>query len=175
MINPKMQQALNLQINRELYSAYLYLAMAAYFESVGLGGCANWMAVQAQEELTHVQRFYRYLVERGGRVSLDAVAKPPAEWASALNAFEEALKHEGKVTGYINQLVSFALAEEDHATNNFLQWFVAEQVEEEASAEGVVQRLRLVGESPGGLLMVDRELAGRVFTPPPAAGDAAGA
>ncbi len=169
MINTKMQNALNAQMNRELYSSYLYLAMAAFFESVNLRGFANWMKVQAQEELVHAMKFFSYVVDRGGRVTLAAIDAPPAAWTSPLNAFEEAYAHEQKVTGWIGDLVTLAGKEEDHATHNLLQWFVNEQVEEEASADGIVQKLRLVAEAPGGLVMIDRELAARVFTPPPAA------
>lgn len=173
MIKAKVQNALNAQINREIYSAYLYLAMAAYFEGLNLKGFANWMRVQVQEELVHVTKFFNYVVDRGGRVNLAGVESPPAGWSSPLNAFEEAYKHEGKVTGYINDLVSLAGAEEDHATHAFLQWFVTEQVEEEASTDDVVKKLKLVADAAGGLFLIDRELATRVFTPPPAGGTAA--
>jgi len=169
MIKAKMQNALNAQINRELYSAYLYMAMAAYFESLNLKGFANWMRVQVQEELVHVTKFFGYVVDRGGRVTLTAIDGPTAEWSSPLNVFEEAYAHEQKVTGWISDLVSLAGREEDHATHNILQWFVGEQVEEEASADDVVKKLKLMGDAPGGLFMIDRELAARVFTPPPAA------
>jgi ferritin len=172
MIKPKIQQALNTQINRELYSAYLYLSMAAYFESLSLKGFSNWMTVQAQEEMVHVMKFYAYLIDRGGRVTLTGIEAPPAEWNCPFNAFEEVHKHEQKVTGYINGLVTLAIAEEDHATHNFLQWFVSEQVEEEASADAVIQKLRLMQDAPGGLFIMDQELAKRVFTPPPAASGA---
>jgi ferritin len=173
MIKAKMQSALNVQIHREIYSAYLYMAMEAYFESVNLRGCAHWMRVQAQEELVHVTKFFAFIVDRGGRITLPAIDAPPVEWASPLNVFEEAYAHEGKVTGWINDLVSLSVREEDHATHSFLQWFVSEQVEEEASADGVVKKLKLMGDAPGGLFMIDRELAARVFTPPPATGGAA--
>lgn len=173
MINAKMQNALNAQINRELYSAYLYMAMAAYFESLNLKGFANWMRVQVQEELLHVTKFFGYVVDRGGRVSLAAVEAPPGEWASPVKAFEEAYAHERKVTAWINDLVSIAGREEDYATHNFLQWFVGEQVEEEASTDDVVKKLKLMGDAAGGLYLIDRELATRVFTPPPAGGGGA--
>lgn len=166
MLSKRMQTALNKQVVAELYSAYLYLSMSAYFHSINLGGFANWMRVQVQEELTHAMKIFDYVIERGGRVFLDAVDKPPLEWASPLAAFEAAYKHEQKVTGLINKLVDLALTEHDHATNNFLQWFVSEQVEEEDSANAVVQKLKMVGEEGGGLFMVDRELGQRVFTPP---------
>ena len=166
MLSEKMQKALNDQINAELYSAYLYLSMSAYFESLNLGGFANWMKVQAQEETVHAMKLYAYTNERGGRVKLGAVEAPPWEWDSPLAVFEAAYQHEQKVTGLINDLVKTAKGENDHATEIFLQWFVTEQVEEEASADAVVQQIKLVGDAPGGLFMLDRELGQRVFTPP---------
>ncbi|MBW1769487.1 MAG: ferritin [Thermodesulfobacteriota bacterium] len=166
MIKKKMQEALNKQLNAEYYSSYLYLSMAAYFESMNLKGFANWMRIQTQEEMVHVMKFYDYLIERGGKVTLSSIEGPPIKWSSPLAAFENAYQHEQKVTGLINGLVNLAIAEQDHATNNFLQWFVSEQVEEEASADEVVQKLKLIGKDSGGLFMLDRELAQRVFTPP---------
>ncbi len=166
MVSKKMQDALNGQMNAELYSAYLYLAMAAYYEDTDLPGFANWMRVQAQEEMTHAMKFYDYLVQRGARVVLDTIEKPPFEWESPLNVSEHVLEHEKKVTGLINDLVNLAMEEKDHATNNFLQYFVAEQVEEEESVGSVLQKVRLAANSSSGLLMVDSELAQRVFNPP---------
>lgn len=166
MVSKKMQDALNGQMNAELYSAYLYLAMAAYYEDTDLPGFANWMRVQAQEEMTHAMKFYDYLVQRGARVVLDTIEKPPFEWESPLNVSEHVLEHEKKVTGLINDLVNLALEEKDHATNNFLQWYVAEQVEEEESVGAVLQKVKLAADSSSGLLMVDSELAQRVFNPP---------
>jgi ferritin len=174
MIDEKMQEALNKQLNAELYSAYLYLSMSAHFQSVNLGGFANWMRVQAREELLHAMKFYDYVNERGGRVLLPSVDEPPSQWASPLAAFEHVYQHEQKVTGLINKLVDLAVKARDHATNNFLQWFVSEQVEEEASADEVVQRLKLVGDDPSGLFMIDRELAQRVFVAPAATGEGGG-
>ena len=168
MVSKKMEEALNGQMNAELYSAYLYLAMAAYYEDSDLPGFANWMRVQAQEELTHGMKFYDYLVQRGARVTLAAIEKPPGEWDSPLAVSEHVLTHEKKVTSLINDLVNLALEEKDHATNNFLQWFVAEQVEEEESAGGVLQKVRLASDSSSGLLMVDSELGQRVFNSPAA-------
>lgn len=174
MISKNMQEALNEQINAELYSAYLYLSMVAYFESTNLPGFGNWMRVQTQEELTHAMKIYDYVNERGGRVALRAIAEPPAEWKSALDAFESAYKHEQKVTGLINSLVNVAIDEKDHAANTFLQWFVNEQVEEEKNADDIVQKLRLVADAPGAMYMLDNEMGQRVFTPPPAEGSAQG-
>jgi ferritin len=161
-----MEKALNDQINKEIYSAYMYLAMSAYFESVDLPGFANWMRVQWQEELAHAQKFYDYVFERDGRVALAAIDAPPIEWKSALDAFEETLKHEKYVSSRIHDLVRLARDENDVATENFLQWFVTEQVEEEASAKALIQQLKLVGDSGQGLFLTDRELGTRVFTPP---------
>ena len=161
-----MQKSLNYQLNRELYSGYLYLAMAAYFEDQDLPGFGNWMRIQAQEELSHGMRLYDYLVQRGGRVLLAEIETPQKEWDSPLAAFEHVYEHEQLVTGLINDLVDLAIELKDHATNNFLQWFVAEQVEEEESASGVLQKVKMTGESGRALYMLDQELAQRVFHPP---------
>jgi len=158
-----MVEVLNRQINAEIYSAYLYLSMAAYFEFIGLKGFANWMRVQWQEELKHAMRIYDYVVERGGRVKLYAVNEPPSNWKSPLEAFEAAHNHEVKVTALINELVELALKERDFATYNMLQWFINEQIEEEASTLEVVDKLKLVGDDGKGIFMLDRELAQRQF------------
>jgi ferritin len=171
MIGEKMQDALNEQINAELYSAYLYLSMVAYFESVSLPGFANWMRVQTQEELTHAMKIYDYVNERGGRVTLKSIGEPPTEWKSPLAAFEDAYKHEQKVTGLINGLVNLAIEEKDHAANMFLQWFVNEQVEEENNADTIVRKLKLMADAPGGIYMIDNEMGQRVFTPPATEGE----
>ncbi len=169
MLSAKMEQELNKQLNAELYSAYLYLSMAAYFYANNLNGFANWMMVQNQEETMHAMKFYHFIHERGGRVRLEAIAQPEIDWQSPLDVFEATLRHERKVTGLINNLVDVAMAERDHATTAFLQWFITEQVEEEASAENIIQNLKLAGDNPQALLMLDRELGTRVFTPPAAA------
>jgi ferritin len=166
MIKKKMQEALNYQLNRELYSAYLYLSMSAYFQSINMKGFAHWMRVQTQEELAHAMKFYDYLGQGGGRVILSSIEDPPLEWGSPLEAFEHVYEHEQKVTSLINDLVNLAISEQDHATNNFLQWFVTEQVEEEESASEVVEKIKLVGDATEGLFMLDNELGQRVFTPP---------
>jgi ferritin len=168
MISEKMQEAINGQLNAELYSSYLYLSMNAYFKSINLDGFANWMYYQAQEELTHAMKFYDFINQRGGRVNLLSIEAPPTQWNSPQAVFEATLEHEQKVTGLINELVELALAEHDHASNIFLQWFVSEQVEEEDSANDVVEKIKLVGDAKGGLFMLDRELGQRVFTPPAA-------
>jgi ferritin len=170
-MDKEMQEALNKQLNAEIYSAYLYLSMSAYFHSINLDGFANWMRVQWQEELAHGLKFYDYVNERGGRVTLQPVEAPPSQWDSPLAVFENVYRHEQKVTGMINKLVDLAVETRDHATNNFLQWFVSEQVEEEASADEVLQKLNLVGDDASGLFMVDRELAQRVFVAPAATGE----
>jgi ferritin len=156
-----MQAALNKQLNAELYSGYLYLSMNAYFKTLNLDGFANWMYYQAQEELTHGMKFYDFINQRGGQVTLDLIEAPPASWDSPLAAFEATLAHEQKVTGLINDLMEVALTERDHATQIFLQWFVSEQVEEEESVGGVLEQLKLMGAAKGGLFMIDRELAKR--------------
>jgi ferritin len=162
----KILKTLNDQINAEMFSSYLYLSMEAYFQSISLKGFAAWMRVQAQEEMMHGMKFYDFVNERGGKVTLEAIAKPETTWATPLAAFEAVLKHEEHVTSLINNLVDLAISEKDHASNNFLQWFVAEQVEEEASASEVVEKLKLVQDNPSGLFMVDAELGKRVFTMP---------
>jgi ferritin len=170
MISDKMADALNEQVNAELYSAYLYLSMESYFKSQNLNGFANWMLVQTQEEISHAMKIYNFIDERGGRVLLKAIEGPPTEWDSALAVFKETYTHEQKVTSLINNLVDLAIKENDHATNSFLQWFVNEQVEEEASADEIVQQLKMMENAPGGMFMLDRELGQRVFTPPEAEG-----
>ena len=161
MISDRMQKALNGQLNAEIYSAYLYLSMNAYFKSANLDGFANWMYAQAQEEMLHAMKFYEFINQRGGRVILAAIGAPPTEWSSPLAVFEDTLKHEQKVTGLINGLVEVAMEEHDHATQIFLQWFVTEQVEEEESVGNVLEQLKLLGDAKGGLFMMDRELAKR--------------
>jgi ferritin len=175
MISRKMEKAINEQINAELYSAYLYLAMAAHFQALNLPGFANWMRVQTQEETAHAIKFYDFVLQRGGRVTMTAIAAPPVKWDSPLAAFQHTYEHETKVTERINQLTDAALAEKDHATHNFLQWFISEQVEEEANANQLVQKLTLMGNDKSALFMLDRELAARVFINPLTAAGAAGA
>jgi len=171
MIGKKMEDALNDQINAELYSAYLYLAMAAYFDSENLPGFASWMRVQTQEETAHAMKIFDFVSERGGRVILKAIDEPAKEWNSALAAFKAACEHEQYITGRINDLVNLAIKEKDHATNAFLQWFVNEQVEEETSVDSVVQQLKMAEKAPGALFMMDRELGQRTFTPPAQEGE----
>lgn len=171
MLSQKMQDALNKQVNAELYSAYLYLSMSAYYESINLPGFANWMRVQYQEETFHGLKIYDYVNSRGGRAVLAPIEGPPREWDSALAPFADAYKHEQKVTAMINDLVNLALDERDHATNAMLQWFVNEQVEEEKNTSDAVQTITRLSDAPNGLFMVDRELAQRVYTPPATAAE----
>ncbi|MGC9443905.1 MAG: ferritin [Candidatus Methanospirareceae archaeon] len=168
MITERMEAALNAQINKEIYSAYLYLSMSAYSTYTGLKGFANWFMVQYQEEMTHAMKIYQYVNEQGGRVTLRAIEQPPTEWQSPMDMFEKTLAHEQFVTKSINELVDLALAEKDHATQIFLQWFVTEQIEEEGNDNEIITKLKLIGEDGKGLLMVDKELELRAFTPPAA-------
>ncbi len=161
MLSTRMQDAMNEQIKNELYSAYLYLAMSAYFESENLPGFAHWMRLQAEEEQTHALKFFDFINERGGRVALGAIEEPPADFASPLNVFEETLSHEQKVTGMIHDLYALALEEKDYASQVFLHWFVDEQVEEEAHATEILEQLKMVGDRAQGLLMLDRGLGER--------------
>lgn len=161
MLSKKLLDAFNDQVNAELYSSYLYLSMTAFFTDKGLNGFAHWMRLQAQEELMHAIKFYDYILEREGQVSLKAVATPEAQWKSPQGAFEAAYKHEQKVTELIDGLMELSIKEHDHASQIFLQWFVTEQVEELVSTKAVIDKLKLVGEAPGGLFMVDQELGGR--------------
>ena len=168
MINKKMVQALNGQLNAEYYSSYLYLSMAAFFAQMDLPGFANWMRVQVQEEEFHALKLYDYIIERGGKVVLQAIQAPPHDWNTPLEVFQATLAHEQKVTGLINNLVYLARDEKDNATEIFLQWYVQEQVEEEDNVGAVLGQLKLVKDSPQALFMLDKDLAQRVFTPPTA-------
>ncbi len=169
MISKKIEEALNGQLNAELYSAYLYLSMAAYFESADLAGFASWMRVQVAEERFHAMKFYDYIIERGGRVTLGPIEAPPSDWDSPLAVFEATLTHEQMVTGLINNLMDLAREEKDNASEIFLQWFVNEQVEEEDNVGKALGQLKLIKDSPQALFMMDREMGQRVFTPPAAA------
>lgn len=168
MLSKKMEKAFNDQIKWEFYSAYLYLSLASYFQGLGLPGFANWMNIQFQEEQFHAMKMFNYVLEKGGKIQLQAIDAPPHAWKSPLAAFEFALNHEYHVTKRINDLMDLSQKEKDHASGIFLQWFVSEQVEEEANFGDTVNKLKLVGDG-GGLFMLDRELAARVFTPPAAA------
>jgi ferritin len=161
MISKKIEDAFNDQINAELYSAYIYLSMSAYLNSADLNGMAHWMKVQAEEEVEHAMKFASYIVERGGRVKYKAIECPQEEWASALEVFKGAYEHERYVTRRINDLMDLSVAEKDYASQVFLQWFVSEQVEEEANADEIVKKLEMIGEGRHGIYMLDKELGGR--------------
>lgn len=161
VIKEKLVRAINKQINIELYSSYLYLAMAAYFESNNWMGFAQWMKVQLREENSHAMKFYEYLVDRGGRVGLSAIDAPDKEWKSALGVFEAVYAHEVKVTAAINELLKLAKDEADTATEAMLQWFITEQVEEEANATLILEKLKMIKDSTNGLFMLDHELGER--------------
>ncbi len=166
MIDKKIEDAINEQINWELYSSYLYMSMASYCESINLKGFSSWMRTQAMEELTHVKRFYDFLTARGGRVILSDIKAPPSEWDNAHAVFDETLAHEQHVTKRINDLMNLAHDLRDHASIGVLQWFVDEQVEEEESVDEVLQSLKLNENNPGGLFIIDKELAQRTFVAP---------
>ena len=166
MISKKLQDAINEQINKELYSEYLYLSMSAYFFSNDLDGIANFFTVQVEEERFHSMKFFNYLLERGGRIELKAIAQPQVDFSSGVEVFEETAKHEAWVTKSINDLMDLAIKENDHSLSSFLKWYVDEQVEEEATVGKILSKMKLIGGEGAGLFMIDTELAGRVFTPP---------
>ena len=161
MISEPMQDALAVQLNRELGSAYLYLSMSAYCSHADFNGAAHWFMLQYEEEHVHATKVYNYLVEQNVKVSLSAIAEPEADFGSLLGVFEASLTHEQEMTERLNILSNQALSEKDHATYNLLQWFVNEQVEEEATVSAIIAKLRLVGEDGYGLLMIDNELGAR--------------
>ncbi len=158
MLSTKIQDAINEQIKNELYSAYLYLAMSAYFETQTLPGFAKWMRAHAQEEQGHALRFFDYVVDRGGRVILQAIPQPPSEWASPLDVFEKTLEHEQKVTAMINKLHALAVEEKDYASQIALQWFITEQVEEEKTVGQILEHLKKIGPHAASLIMYDGHL-----------------
>lgn len=164
MLSPKIQDALNAQVNAEIWSAYLYLSMSCYFESEGYAGIANWFKVQWKEELDHAEIFRNYIHSRSGRVELKAIDSVPTEWKSILDAFEATLEHEQKVTAMINNIYALAEAENDYATRDRLAWFVSEQVEEEESARTIIDKVKMIGDNGMGRYMLDQELAARTYT-----------
>ena len=166
MIKKTVADALNEQINAEFHSAYLYLSMSAYFLSAGLAGYANWMRIQYQEELAHATRFFDYVNERNGSVKLTPIGEVQVDFSGVVDVFEKTLVHEQKVTELINKLMDISIKESDHATRSFLQWFVDEQVEEEANVEQILNNLKLIKGEGQGLLMMDREMQTRVFVDP---------
>ncbi len=161
MIPKAMQDAMNEQIKNELYSAYLYLSMSAHFESKTLGGFAKWLRLQAQEELEHAMKFYDFILERGGEVTLKAIDQPPSSWNSNLEAFQQVLEHEQKVTKLIHDLYELALKEKDYPSQVMLQWFIDEQVEEEKNATEVIEKLKMIEAHGTAVLMLDHELGKR--------------
>jgi ferritin len=167
MISQKLQKAINDQINKEFYSEYLYLSMEAYCRSIDLDGIANFFHVQTQEEHSHAMKMYNFLIDRDARVHLKTIDAPPTEFESVIEIFKKTLEHEKFVTGRINYLMDLAVKENDHAVISFMKWFVDEQVEEEATDQRILNRLKLVKGEGHGLLMIDSELAARTFTPPP--------
>lgn len=166
MISKRLEEAINAQINAELWSAYLYLSMSAYCQDKGYTGIANWFAIQFKEEQDHAQIFYNYLVSRGGRVLLQPIAAVETEWASPLAAFEATYEHEQKVTSLINNLMHIAVEEKDFASQSRLQWFIDEQVEEEESALDIINKMRMLDGNSYGMYMLDQELGARVYTTP---------
>lgn len=163
MLKKSLEDAINDQINAEIYSAYLYFAMSASMEEQNLPGFANWFYVQAQEEMTHAMKFYRYLLSRNASPAFEAIKKPEGSWNNPLDAFKQALEHEQYVTDRINKLVDLSAKESDHATANMLVWFVDEQVEEEENAQQAVDQLGMIDGSKPALFMLDREYGSRVF------------
>lgn len=163
MIKEKMLNALNEQINAEQYSSLLYLSMSAWFSEKGLPGFANWMYIQYQEEMTHANKFFKYVVERGGKVTLKAIEQMPVDFKDIVEVFEKTKAHEELVTSLINNLVDVAIAERDHAAQSFLKWFVDEQVEEEANVQEILDTLKLINGQGNGIFMLDREMRQRVF------------
>lgn len=167
MISTTVQSALNDQIQRELYSANLYLSMSAYFQGAGLPGFAHWMRIQYQEETAHALKFYDFVLSRGGEVRVPAIDAPPYNWDNVLDVFKHTLEHEQDVTAWINKLMKIAKDDLDFASDIFLQWFVSEQVEEEENVLDLLAKLKLINGEGQGLLMLDNVAATRVFTPPP--------
>lgn len=172
MINEKVGKILNEQVNKEFYSAYLYLSMSAYFSDIGLLGFANWMRVQAQEETAHAMLIYDFLIDRGYKINLTSIDAVPANWGTPLSVIEAALKHEIYVTGLINNIVAVAEKVQDRATMSYMNWFVDEQVEEEANAKEIIDKLKLIGDDKSALYLLDKDLAARVFVQPMIKGNA---
>lgn len=166
MINQKVEKIIIDQVNKELYSAYLYLSMSAYFSNIGLLGFANWMMVQTQEEQAHGMLMYDYLINRGVKVTLGAIDSPPSDWENPLHVMEEVLKHEEYVTSLINDIMSVAEEAKDRATMSYFNWFVDEQVEEEGNAQDIISKLKLIGDDKSALYLLDKDLAARVFVAP---------
>jgi ferritin len=161
MLSKVVQDTINEQIKNELYSAYLYLSMSAYCEAANLRGCAHWMRVQSQEEVSHAMKFFEFVFDRGGRVVLQAIDQPPVDFKSSLDLFQQTLQHEQKVTAMINHIYELAVKENDYATQTFVQWFITEQVEEEKNASQILEQLKAIGDQPAALFMLDGYLGKR--------------
>ena len=161
-----MEEALNEQINKEMYSAYLYMSMSAHSTNAGLPGFANWFMVQYKEEMEHAMKIYDYVNNQGGRVKFKTIEEPLSTFKDAMDMFQKTLKHEQFITKSINELVDLAFKERDHATQIFLQWFVTEQIEEEGNDNDIIAKLRLAGDEGNGLFMIDKELGARVYVSP---------
>lgn len=166
MISKKMAEAINDQMIREMYSAYLYMSMSSFSNGLGLKGFANWLMVQYHEEMFHAMKMYEYLQSQGSEIRLKQIDEPPAQWETPLDMFEKVLEHERKVTKWINELMEIAIEEKDHATRIFLQWYVTEQIEEEGNDNDIIAPLKMIGDNPHGVMMLDKELAARVTTVP---------
>lgn len=166
MLNKNVEEALNEQLNREMYSAYLYMSMSSDSTNKGLKGFANWFMVQYHEEMFHAMKFYDYINLQGGRALLKSLSQPPSAFESPLDMFRKTLEHEQFITKSINDLMELAIAEKDHATRIFLQWYVTEQVEEESNDNEIIAQLKIIRDDPQGLMMLDRELAARITTVP---------
>lgn len=165
MVSTKLESAINNQINAELWSAYLYLSMSAHFANKGLPGFANWFNVQFHEEQDHALKFMNYLISKGNKIELQPIKEVDTSWDSLLKAFEVTLHHERVVTSLINELVSVARSENDYASENMLQWFVSEQVEEEETAQSMIDALKLIGDNGFGVYTMDKELGQRKYAP----------
>lgn len=164
MLSQKIEEALNAQINAEMWSAYLYLSMAAYCHSQGNPGMGKWFEVQFQEEQDHAKIFFNYVISRGGNVVLKPIEAVPTTWNTILEVFESTLEHEQKVTALINNLFALTTAENDYATQSMLKWFIDEQVEEEETAQNIIDNLKMIKDNGYGLYMLDKELGARVYT-----------
>jgi ferritin len=164
MISKKVEEAINNQLNAELYSSYAYLAMSAYFESQDLSGFATWFRLQSNEEYGHAMKIFDYIHQIGGTVTLKEVKAPKTDWKDFVEVFRDTFDHEQRVTIMINKLVDLAIKEKDHATTNFMQWFISEQVEEEATSAQILKKMEMVGDSKAGLFMIDREMGNRATT-----------
>ncbi|MBN1578130.1 MAG: ferritin [Chitinispirillaceae bacterium] len=166
MVSKKLEKEINGQVNKEMYSAYLYMAMSAHANARGLKGISRWFMVQYHEEMVHAMKFYEYLQDQGNDVVLGAIEKPEGSFTTAMSLYEAALKHERFITGSINDLVDIAIAEKDHASKAFLDWYVTEQVEEEQNDTEIIQTLKMIGDNTAALYLYDKELAARMVTVP---------